>query len=237
MSAPSCRAGAAALCVGFALLGSLSAAPPERLEVFQTGKRFVGLDEEIFPLGWSEDGERLGLLRAWPNEAADERLWKVEVLDLVEDKAVFEKEIRHLDEGGLPAFWAAHGATVVESVAPHGLRPGTFVLHRFPALLGKFRGESYEVGLKRTYGVEPNFEYRGLTSVELTVTNDAGKSKRVFKQDWKEWFPMAAGVVGYLPNPQGDRMAIVLGMTHRGYEAAPHIRQVVIVGARVGEKF
>ena len=219
------------------LLAPLHAAPPEQLAVFSTGERFLGLDEEVFPLGWSKDGQRLGLLRAWPNEAADERLWKVEVLDLVEDKKVLEEEIRHLDEGGFPAFWAAHGAKVLKLVEPHELIPAKAELRRFPALLGKFRGESYEVGLQRTYGVEPNFEYRGLTSLQLQMTNGSGKTKKVFEQKWTEWFPMAAGVVGYLPNPQGDRVAIVLGMTHRGYEAAPHIRRVVVVGARVGEKF
>lgn len=217
------------------LLGAVVfAAPPEKLDVFQTRVNFEGLDEEIYPLGWAKGGEHLALLRAHPNEAADVRLWEVQVIDLVNDKLVLNEEIRHLAEGGLAAFWTDHGAKVEGFLKVHGVSAASFRLHRFPALLGKFRGGSYEAGLERTYATEPNFEYRGLTKLKLTLSSSTGESKTVFEESWKEWFPMAAGVLGYLPNPDGSRMAILMGTTYRGYEGPPHARDVVVVGARVG---
>ena len=219
------------------VLSPLHAAPPTPLKVFETKKEFIGLDEEIYPMGWTKNGERLAVLRAHPNEAADERLWQVQVLDLVNDKAILDEEIRHLDKGGLPAFWAAHGKRVMALLAPHDIETSSFKLRRFPALLGKYRSEAYEFLIERTYGTEPNFRYRGLTSLNIKLSNQSGKTKVIYNKQWKEWYPMAAGVVGYLPNPKGDRIAILLGMTHRGYESAPHIRDLTIIGARLGEKF
>jgi hypothetical protein len=224
-----------ALVVGMA--GWLQAGAPAKLEVFDTGPQFEGLDEEIYPLGWAKDGERLAMLRARPNEAADERLWKVEVVDLVADKKVLDESILHPDEGGVAAFWAVHGTRVAELIKPHGVAAAEMEVRRFPALLGKFRGESYEVSLVRAFGEEPNFGYRGLTGLTVNLQNLAGKSKTVFETEWKEWFPLAAGVVGYVPNPDGSRIALLVGITKRGYEGAPHVRHVQVVGARVGEKF
>ena len=118
------------------MAGVVAGGPPEKLGVFESGEKVAGLDEELYALRWAKKGERLALLRALPNEAADERLWKVQVLDLVNDKTVYEKE----------------------------------------------------------------------------------------------WFQLAAGVVGYLPNPHGDRLAILIKTTHRGYEGPPHVRRLVVVG-------
>src|SRR6056297_738318 len=79
------------------LSSALHAGPPAKLPVFETKERFAGLDEELHLLGWSKSGERLAVLRGLPNEAADERPWKVELIDLVEDSKVLDEEIRHLD--------------------------------------------------------------------------------------------------------------------------------------------
>ncbi|MFT5469484.1 MAG: hypothetical protein ACI8UO_004605 [Verrucomicrobiales bacterium] len=63
------------------------------------------------------------------------------------------------------------------------------------------------------------------------------KSKRILEETWDQWFPLAAGVVGYLPSPTGDRIAILLVTAERGYEGAPHTRELRLVGSRIGPKF
>lgn len=210
---------------------------PEELQIFPTKEVFQGLDEEIFPLGWSKSGEQLALLIAHPNEAADERQWKVQVIDLVNDKLRLDFEILHLDEGGISEFWAAHGATVESLIQPFQIQEYAFALAPFPALMGKYRGDSYEVTLARKYAQDPEFGHRGLLSLETTISNNVGKSKLILTNTWEEYLPIAAGVAGYLPNPQGDRIAVFIAFTHRGYESAPHVRTFKIAGARVGEKF
>lgn len=226
-----------AAAIAFAAPSTVHANPPEQLTIFPTKKAFIGLDEEIFPLGWSPDGEKLALLSAFPNEAADERLWKVQILDLVNDKFVLDLEIFHLDQGGFAAFWTAHGTTVTSAIQPFSIQSANFELYPFPALLGKFRGEPYEVSLTRTYGTEEMFGYRGVKTLQVALSNGEGKSKTILKKSWDQFFPLAAGVVGYLPNPQGDRIAVFVATAHRGYESAPHVRRFLISGARVGEKF
>ncbi len=213
------------------------AAPPTPLGIFYQQENFTGLDEEIFPLGWAKEGSRLAILAARPNEASDDRTWAVQVIDLVSDKRILDEDIIYPDKGGITEFWAANGEKVMGLLKPHGIVPANFSVHPFPALLGRIRGDSYEISLTRSYKKEPNFQYRGLSELQATLLNKEGESKQVYKYSWKEWFPLAAGVVGYLPNPQGDRIAILIAVTHRGYESAPHIRELIIVGAGVGEHF
>jgi len=224
------------ICGLIAMLPANATAPAE-LKVFETKKTFAGLDAQFYPLGWTKNGERLAVLIAHPNEAADERLWTLQILDLVNDNIVLNEQIRHIDQGGLTAFWSTHGERVTSLLKPHGILAADFQLKKFPALLGKMRNHSYQIKLDSTYGKEPNFGYRGLTSLKVSLINDAGKSKVVWDKKWPEWSPMTSGAIGYVVNPQGDRIAILLGITKRGYESAPHIRHIQLIGARIGEKF
>ena len=213
------------------------AAPPFELPVFPSNALIEGLDEQIFPLGWAKDGERLAVLLAKPNEASDERTWKVQVIDLVSDNLFLDEEILHVDQGGIDEFWAVNENRVVELIKPHQVVPDEFHLHPFPALLGRLRSDSYEVSLIREYGEEPNIGYQGIKNLEVLLLNSEKETKSIFKRSWNEWLPLASGVVGYLPNPQGSRIAVIIAVTERGYESAPHIRSFCIVGAGVAENF
>ena len=92
------------------------AAPPLELPVFPANALIEGLDEQIFPLGWAKDGERLAVLLAKPNEASDERTWKVQVIDLVSETLVLDEEILHVDQGGIEGFWLANENRVMELI-------------------------------------------------------------------------------------------------------------------------
>ena len=213
------------------------AAPPVELPVFPANALIEGLDEQVFPLGWANDGERLAVLLAKPNEASDDRTWKVEVIDLVHDTLVLDEEILHVDRGGIEEFWVVNGDWVMDLIKPHGVIPAEFHLHPFPALLGRLRGDSYEVSLTREYGKDPNLEYQGIKKLVVSLVNSEKVTKPVFQKAWQEWLPLASGVVGYLPNPQGTRIAVVIAITERGYESAPHIRAFFIAGTGVAEDF
>ena len=217
----------------------LGATEPVELNLFAKNATFAGLDEQLFPLGWSKNGEHLAVLSAKPNEAADERTWECRILDLVADKSL-HTEIFYIEgDGGITPFWQANGAKVSALLDTFGITfaPKSFQRHSFPALAGKYRGESYETSLTRGYAEEPLFGYRGVKHLKLALSNQEGKSKDILDLHYEEFFPIAAGAVGYLANPQGDRIAVLLALTKRGYEGPPHVRTLLIVGARIGEKF
>ena len=188
------------------------AAPPLELPVFPANPLIEGLDEQIFPLGWANDGERFAVLLAKPNEASDERTWKVQVIDLVRDTPVLEEEILHIDKGGIEEFWSANGVRVMELIKPYQIIPADFHLHPFPALLGRLRSDSYEVSMTREYGKEPNIGYQGIKDLEVSLLNSEKESKSLFKKSWDEWLPLASGVIGYLPNPQGTRIVVIIAI-------------------------
>lgn len=210
---------------------------PQQLPIFVEEEYRKDLDFEIYPLGWSENGEQLATLIAQPNEAADERAWELRIVDLVTDETILAETIRHPHDGTLGTFWNKHGEFVQEQLENRGIQRSTFELRRFPALLGRFGSDVYEFVLARNYAVEPNFGYQGLNELTVTVIRNGVKSKRVLEKEWPEFYPLAAGVAGYLPSPTGDRIAMLLVLTQRGYEGAPHPRNVKLIGSRVGSNF
>lgn len=211
---------------------------PRQLLVFPgAGAEREGLDFELYPLGWSANGEGLAVILALPNEAGDERVWELRVVDLVTDSVELAETIRHPADGNIRTFWNKHNGFVTRELEQREIQRSPFELGRFPALLGARGGDVYEFVLARKYGVEPNFGYEGLESLTLTVIRNGMKSKRIFTDTWTEWQPLAAGVAGFLPGPRGDRIAILVVTVQRGYEGAPHVRQLKIVGSRVGERF
>ncbi|MFT5469383.1 MAG: hypothetical protein ACI8UO_004504, partial [Verrucomicrobiales bacterium] len=201
----------------FALfLGSVGAQDlidaPHQLPVFsdQESQGRAELDFEFYPLGWSESGEQLASLVAVPNEAEDERRWEVRIVDLVTDETLLAETVRHPSDGNVRTFWAKHGDFVKEQMEARGIERRAFELSRFPAMLGTHGADVYEFVLARQYGAEPNFGYQGLNQLTVTLIRNGVKSKRILEETWDQWFPLAAGVVGYLPSPTGDRIAILL---------------------------
>lgn len=219
-------------------LPSFAADLPGPLKLFPVEAGMERLDMELYPLGWTASGEGFAYLVVRPQEAADERFWSLKLVDLVTDELIVDQELIQETAGGIGDFWRIHGRTIEGLLSEHGVnRLGEIELRHFPALEGRFRSESYEVTVSRKYGEEPNFEYRGLKEFVVRVINGTGNTKTVFDQSWAEWYPLAGGVIGYLPNPQGDRLAIILAFTQRGYEGPPHTRLLEITGVRIGEKF
>ncbi len=218
-----------------ALWGSATAAPPpEALGDFRAGSE---LDSAVYPIGWAKDGTRVALLTALPWEAADERTWEFSLTDLVTDEVVFTAKLFQPGKDGIAIFWAAHEAKIGEFCEQHGVTRAPMTLYPFPALLGARRNEFYEVTSRVERGVEPNFRYTGVQKLTITLSRNGAKSKEILDKTWPQWFPLAAGVVGYIPNPDQSRLAVVTGLVQRGYEGAPHPRRFLITGARIGEKF
>lgn len=226
--------------VSFTILQpDLGAAEPVELNIFPSEANFAGLDEQLFPLGWSKSGEHLAVLTARPNEAADERAWEPRVMDLVADKSLHTETFYMEGDGGITPFWHANESKVISLLDTFGIQfdSPSFQRHSFPALEGKYRGESYEISIARDYSDEPGFGYRGVKRLQLNLSNQNGKSKAILDLKYDEFYPLAAASVGYLPNPQGDRIAVLVALTRRGYEGPPHVRTFLIIGARIGEKF
>lgn len=216
-----------------------SAPPPERLPLFRADQPFGQMDVDFYPLGWSKDGERLAFLNAYPNEASDERYWLFQIYDLVNDEALVSEEFRFWDEPEeyIAKFWAEHGPAIEAQLTEQEIVRSEFVLHTFPAVFGRYLDEYYQVDLRTESAEDPDWKLPAIRSTWLTVSNGE-REKKVFEKSWDRWYPLAIGVIGYLPNPQKDRIAILVGSVKVGFERAPFPRHLeAVVGVRIGKKF
>jgi len=162
----------------------------------------------------------------------------------VRDQVVVSKIIPVQPSDELAQFLAAHQAEVDAICKDHGVVRGQMEIHPFPALLdpvdGRRRSQAYEASFVTSRIDEPDKDqgdFRERLEVKLT---SGSKTKTILDRSWPSWesgFARAMGIVGYLPNPDASRIAVIVGLVERGYEGAPHPRRILIVGAGVGSKF
>lgn len=230
---------------------SFAGPAPHPLRIFSSGS---DLDTASNFVGWAKNGSQIALLNAQPWEAEGFRKWKLELINLDDDKVMVSTVINPggSDDPGqdtgetntslvdeVVAIWAKHGPAIDAICAKYGVTRAKAEVHRFPALLGRHRGEVIDVSLASTMKDDPLLDYRGVQQLKVTAATkwNQSKSKVILNKTWDEFYPLAAGVIGYIPNPDNSRIAVIIGLVERGYEGSPHIRKILIIGSRTGEKF
>jgi hypothetical protein len=112
----------------------------------------------------------------------------------------------------------------------------TAVGGRFFPVSAKRRNETYEVALEAAREQQPEFGYRGISRLKISLTKDGSATKVILDKTWPRWFPLAVGVLGFSPNPDASRIAVVAGLVERGFGGPPHPGRLLGTGARIGSK-
>ena len=213
-----------------------SSPAPKELKLFVD----VSIDDDarLFPLGWSKDGKIAAMLIAHSEQAASERQWELHLLDL-ETSRETHSSIHHVDARlGVEAAWKKIGEKVDAVCAKYGIVRGEGKLHSFPLFSGPHRPaegpgryETIEADLNIERGTDTDLGSRGIRKMQTLVSVDGDTTKIVGVEEWENWIPLAAGIVGAIPNPNGDGVVVVVAVVCQGFEGPPHRRQLLLYGA------
>jgi len=235
MTRPFIHALNAVLLIFSLFLLSVNAEPPKELKIFHTKESFEGLDAKVFPIGWTKDGSKLAVIVVPAIDVSDIEQWTLQVIDLTNNTTVLSKifpiEISD-EEGGLNRFWKNNGEQVTDLLKPHDIDLAVFNLHPFPLFLGERRTEFYEAKLEKTFGIDAIRKYQGIETLKLFLVPKLDEARLIFEKKWQHNYPVVVSVIGYIPNPKGDRAAILLGAVHYSEGGGAAMRQVHIIGAQ-----
>ncbi len=213
-----------------------AAAPPAETPLFVQAGEHQGMDDRIFPLGWSGDG-KFAWVVLHSSEGMGESRWTFTIQDLDANKTV-EQRRYDLGEGfsiGMRQFWAKHGKEVAALLKKHGVKRSAPAMDHLPLVLGKRRGAVFNPVLEATAAEHPDYRYAGVKSFRV-FASATEKAAPIFQWEYKDYlFPFTVAIVGCYVSPDETRAALVIAGAWKGWEGAPHPRYVdVIAGCKTG---
>jgi len=232
MNSPRLFASLLALATGLlaSLVRAQSALPRETPLFITATKEDDRMDERIFPIGWSGDGKFAWLSRK-VEEASDEGMWALSVLDTTNNKVVETVPFSFPDKpgSGVAKFWAKHGKAVQATLTKNGIKASAVVMDHLPVVLGRRR--NYIVAADLALDEKKNdFETLAVKSFKVNLRL-AEKKSVVFEKSYDTFMPFAVSLGGCFHSPDERFGVIVVTALERGYEGAPHPR---VVEAMVG---
>lgn len=167
----------------------------------------VPLTDELYALGWSRSNALATLER---RSEGDRYLVRIRVTDLVEDRLLFEETWADWGtEDQKAAWWDLHFPQVEEVFSRFSLAPTSWQLGVFPLILDN---EFYTLAL-RTYPSSRDPEW--IERLEV-LAHSTGRGLKVVKDAWGYW--RWATLVGFLPSPFENRVAVVLLVQPSGWQ-------------------
>lgn len=216
---------AAALLLAAVNLGAFPLPPP--LETghllgkgLPAGVPPVPLTDELYVLGWSP-GNALAVLER--RTLAPGR-WepRFRVYDLVEDKLLLESVWPDwVAPDAQDTWWNQRAPEVDQAFKKFGLVPTRFQLGEFPLIVDN---EFYSLALRPTSSTgDPGWKDR----IEAVVRS-TGRGLKVVKDDAGFW--RWAGLLGFIPSPFENRLALVLLVQPAGWGGSAHPLRFLVSG-------
>jgi len=203
--------------IGFALIGlaPLGAVPlPPPLETahllgrgLPSGLPPVPLADELYALGWSPTNAFAVLER---RTEVPQLAVRFRVLDLVDDKVLFEAQWPDWGEPDQKdAWWAARQPEVETVFSRFGLVPTDRQLGVFPLIIDN---EFYTLALRKGHApLDPSWVDR----LEIVV-NSTGRGLKTVAEGTGLW--RWAALLGFVPSPFENRIALILVVQPAGWD-------------------
>ncbi|MFN0080573.1 MAG: hypothetical protein ACKVY0_29240 [Prosthecobacter sp.] len=207
------------------MLSAQNAAPTET-PLFVTTEPFAGMDDRLFPLGWSADGKFAWVLKPL-DEASGENRWGVTIQDMTTNVTTATAEFIMGEDAasGIAQVWAKHGQAITALLNKHGVKRTASAMDHFPLVLGKRRSTVVNVELEVVHGKHADFGYTGVRSFEIFLGSD--RKSAVFQKSYDGFlFPFTVAIVGCFTSPDEKYAAMVITGCERGWEGAPHPRSI-----------
>jgi hypothetical protein len=210
----------------FLPVGHAEGEPPKETPLFVTlGENNDRMDERLFPVGWSDDGKFAWISRR-VEEASDDGMWFVRVLDTAKNKMVEDIKMTFKDEtaDGVTKFWAQKEKEIQALLKKHGINREVIVMDHLPVVLGKLRNHL----ISATVTAKESQMELGGTGVKSFIVNlrQGEKSAVIYKKTYETYSPFAVALAGCFYSPNQKFGAIVVTSVSRGYEGPPHPRWI-----------
>jgi hypothetical protein len=209
---------------------------PKEIPLFVTGQNFHGIDDRIFPLGWSAEGKFAWICKQ-SNEAADDCSWRVTIQDTNSNKILASEKFMMPDDPAhdIAQLWTAHGKAITELLEKHAVKRTPQAMDHFPLALGKLRGSVFLPVIETVTEKHKDLQFTGVKSFQVFKSSD-DKKLPLFQRKYEDYvFPFSVAIAGCFVSPDEAHAAIVITSCWRGWEGAPHPRRIdALAGFKTG---
>ena len=213
------------LFVAMTKLSAQDGAPAET-PLFVTTEPFAGMDDRLFPLGWSADGKFAWMLKPL-DEASGENRWSVTIQDMTTNATTATAEFIMGDDTtiGIQQVWTKHAQAIMALLNKHGIKRTAPVMDHFPLILGRRRNVLINAEIEVVRGKHADFGYTGVRSFQIFWGSD--RKSAVFQKSYDGFlFPFTVAIAGCFTSPDEKYAAMVITGCSRGWEGAPHPRKI-----------
>ena len=178
------------------------------------------LEDQLWALGWSRNNAFAYLERRQTDQG--QRNVRIRVMDLVEDKVLWEQQWPDWgDQDGQAAWWPLHETEVQRVFGQFGLEPTELQLGTFPLILGE---DFYSLSLRSTRrSDDPTWIER----LEVAV-NSTGRGLKTVSEGSGFW--RWATLLGFVPSPYEGRVALLILVQPAGWQGAKQPLRFLVTG-------
>ncbi|MGW8169565.1 MAG: hypothetical protein ACWGHH_06140 [Sulfurovaceae bacterium] len=196
---------------------------------------YAVIESQIYPLGWSKDG-KFAYIIVHANEAEDSSRIEFLVQDMVSDSIVFSMKIENEDDNHLVRSMQSKQNDIDNFLAKFSIVRTQNKLTEFPAQDGV---NIVDISKQASYQTNPEFSNneKFLSDIMISLNSmkdyKVSKTKVLYRKNLSKTHTYDMYVVGYIKSPFENRIAIVASRVVRGFEGAPHISKIDMIGARI----
>ncbi|MDX2304447.1 MAG: hypothetical protein NW226_16695 [Microscillaceae bacterium] len=192
----------------------------------------------FYPVGWSEEGLFAYAIEP-PDEACGCYFFEFYIKNLNTQQLLWEFKFETQYDYDLPIeeqidfkrFWQSREAFFNSKLDSLGIiRDFSAKKMEFPIKIDKQKILNPELKTKYTKDQDASFGFEFMTHLEINLSVSSLKKQSIYKKTFDEFGPIESSILGYLQNPFGNQIAILLETTYRGWEGPPHPINIEIVG-------
>lgn len=208
------------------------------------------IDADFYPIGWSPSGKFAYLTRLADEAVGDGPQFSLVIMDLVEDHTLFfsisdaQKDplpeylaTPEYREKPLEIFWKHHEAEFLPLLEKQKIRWTLPAFRTFPMA---WKGDTITGILTTEMDYVEDFAGEFVKRHQIFLKKaKAGTIKRA--ADHRSTAPyeliLDLKLLGFVPSPYEDRLALVVGVLKQGWEGPPHVRDFFLVGSHLNVGF
>lgn len=196
---------------------------------------YAAIESQIYPIGWSKDG-KFAYIIVHANEAEDFSRIEFLVQDMISDNIVFSMKIENKDDNHLVRSMQSKQNDIDNFLTKFSIVRTQNKLIEFPVQDGV---NIIDVSKQASYHTSSEFSNNEKFLSDITISLNSmkdykvSKTKALYRKNLSKTYTYDMHVVGYIKSPFENRIAIIASRLVRGFEGAPHITKIDIIGAKM----
>jgi hypothetical protein len=222
----------ASLCsINLSIFPEEADAIPGELRIFKSSiyEDKMMICSRFFPVGFSKDG-KFAYADMIPGGGRSNLVCRFSIMDLIEDRVLYEVESEAEDVNDFSDFWRANYGSIKKKMNEYGIIENKPVLSLFPCKNGK---DQIKLIVEKKSTEKDPWE-RDIGELRIIAVSSILGKKTIYR---KENSYIDVTIEGYIRSPYEDRILVIVSQLRSGWEGPPDELYLLIAGCHLTKGF